>query len=283
MNCLDGQITICAATYGGGMEFIMKKQKNSGGYRSVQAVDRAIGILDYIADHANSASIAEICEGTSLNYSTAYNLLRTLRMQDYVCQDFETGRFSIGPAIFKLSRAIKNSSSITKEAIPEMRRLSEKYNETCQLGVLANNKLVYIGRVDCEREVRLASYIGKQIPPHMTSMGKALLAYLPERERTLVVESLELQMATPHTITDRKVLYDELARIRQQGYATDDEENVIGIHCFGAPVFDSRARAVAAVSIVFLKERLSSASTEEVIRDVKATALNISQRLGYFS
>ena len=135
--------------------------------------------------------------------------------------------------------------------------------------------------MDCEREVRLASYIGKQISPHVTSMGKALLANLPERERRRLVDGLEMIQATPRTITDRQTLYQELERIREQGYATDDEENVVGIQCFGAPIFNSRDRVVAAVSIVFIKDRLQVVDQQEVIRDIKETALRISRRLGF--
>lgn len=250
-------------------------------FRGVQAIERANAILEYIAEHHNHAKLQDICTGVNLNYNTTYNILRTLRLLGFVQQPINSSEYSLGPKIHYFAQAIEQNTSLTEVATPELQKLSKKYNETCQLGILADNKLVYIGRVDCDRSLRLNSYIGKQMSPHMTSMGKALLAFLPKSHQQMVIDSLSLEPNTPYSITTKEALYEDLALVIKRGYSTDNEENTLGMQCFGAPIFNSHRMPVAAISIVFAKERVQNFPEEQIAEDLIQTALNVSQKLGY--
>lgn len=166
-------------------------------------------------------------------------------------------------------------------AYPFLRRLRDLANETVHLVVMDGGQCIYVEKVECSQAVRMHSTIGSRVHAHCTAVGKSMLAYLSQEQVEEILGRHGLPARTSHTITDKKRLLEELAQVREQGYAVDDVENEEGIRCVGAPIFDHRRKVVAALSVSGPAFRLTKERVRELAPHVKATALAISRQLGY--
>jgi DNA-binding IclR family transcriptional regulator len=157
--------------------------------------------------------------------------------------------------------------------------LMVRFSETVNLGVLDEDQVSYIDVIESPSSLRIAATAGDRNPLHSTSLGKALLAFLPEDEVAGILENHPLIKMTPKTITQRKHLIEHLASVREQGVAFDLEENVEGVICVAAPIFDQRGRVVAAVSVSGPSIRMESKLT--ALREaVQSAGMKISRMLG---
>jgi len=140
--------------------------------------------------------------------------------------------------------------------------------------------VVFVEQIDSPLEVQIRWRIGRRVPPHATAVGKTLLAYLDPEKARKVWEKGGLKRKTRYTITDSLALEQELARIREAGYAVDREEAVLGAWCVAAPVRDHKDQVVAALSVSMLAVRLGRSSEREIATLVKSVAAHISAALG---
>lgn len=142
-------------------------------------------------------------------------------------------------------------------------------------------EVLYVDRVESRHPVRLRSIIGTRNPLHCTSLGKAILAFLPPDEQAALVPRLALTRHTTNTITDADVLQRHLACVRERGYAIDDIENEDGVRCLGVPIRDHTGRAFAALSIAGPAYRFSLERIAELAPAVMRAAAEISCRVGF--
>jgi len=213
----------------------------------VQSVERAIALLEAVSDGpAEGETVAALAEACGLNRATAWRLLATLEAYDLVYVDPSTHRYTIGLAVPRLSAA-GGVVGLTRRAHGVLVRLSERTKETADLAVAQRLSLTYVAEV-APPSVLSANWLGRHVPLHATSSGKALLAWLPEAELLPLLEH-ELTAFTDSTITSRTALRTELAATRQRGYgvcAGELEETLYGV---SAPVLDPRGRPFAVVSV----------------------------------
>ncbi len=241
---------------------------------------KALDVLECIAlaDHPLSATeVAKLCR---LSRPTAYRLICTLINRGYVAQADET-HYRLGTQPLSLSQNVLDSLDLPELAQSYLRQLSDITNETTYLSVLDDDEIVYVGKAESSQSLRTNTKIGSRNMLHCTSMGKAILAFLPETDRAKLIERLELTANTNATITDRAALAEELAAIRAQNYAVDDEEAEGGVRCVGAPIFDRSGRVFAAISVSGPAYRLSTPRIAALSSLVMDTARTISGRLGY--
>jgi IclR family acetate operon transcriptional repressor len=148
------------------------------------------------------------------------------------------------------------------------------------LAIPSGDEVVYIAKVDSPHSVRMASQIGALNPMHCTALGKAILAhYASDRVDGIIAKGLPRR--TSHTLTTPERLRDELERVRSKGFATDDQENELGVRCTGAPIFDYTGKVVGAISVSGPAGRITQESSLEMGPLVKDAALEISRRMGY--
>jgi IclR family acetate operon transcriptional repressor len=190
-------------------------------------------------------------------------------------------RFRLGTQALSLSQKVLASIDLPEVARPYMRQLSDLTNETVNLSLREGTEILYIARVEGSQSIRMTSTIGTRSHLHSTAMGKALLAFLPAEEQTPLVERLTLLPCTPATITERALLLKELAAVRQQGFAIDNEENETGVRCMGAPIFDHMGYPFAAISISGPAYRTSMAQLQEFSRPLTEAVHAISAHLGH--
>jgi DNA-binding IclR family transcriptional regulator len=241
---------------------------------TVQAVDRAAELLKAVANASAPATVLDLACSCGLNRSTAWRLLATLERQGLVERDPTTQRYSLGYAIFQIA-AGDNHDSLVRRAHPALERLARESRATVSLAVAKRFNLVYVDQVDEPRALS-ANWLGRSLPLHATSGGKAFLAWLPKEERDAILTG-RLKRFTSTTVTERRQLEQELAADRRRGYSAclgELEEMLWGV---SSAVLDQRGRPIAIVnawgpSNRFTAERLSAvgAKTARAAEEIRA-------------
>ncbi|MDO7788185.1 IclR family transcriptional regulator [Desulforamulus aquiferis] len=247
----------------------------------IQSVDRAISILEVLEKSIEPLGVTEISNRLDLHKSTTFGLLNTLESRGLVYQDPENGKYKLGLRLMELGEQVQQRMQLRQQARPFLKSLVEEYKETVHLVVKVENEYVYIDKVDGPQAIRMYSQIGKRALMHCSGVGKAILAYLPQREQEKIFEKIELKSFSPNTITDIDELRNHLVKIKNQGYSIDDEEIEVGLRCVAAPILDHHGKAIAAISIAGPSTRMTNERIDQLIQPVKKAALLISQTMGY--
>src|SRR5579864_8551882 len=211
------------------------------------AVERALAMLEAVAEQPDGLSNAEISRKLQIPKSSASYILRTLETLNYVNRDPETGKYRVGLKILSLSRGALSGIDVRDVALPIMRHLMEKTNLTCHLAILDGPDAVYIEKVEPQGFIRMDTWVGRRMRVHATSVGKALAAHIPQERLEKILGERAMEKRTPKTITTAARLLKELEKVRAQGYAVDDEENNMGARCVGAPVFNQQGAIEASL------------------------------------
>lgn len=228
----------------------------------VQSVERAVALLEAVAAApAEGAGVAQLAEACGLNRATAWRLLATLEDQGLVDRDPAANRYSMGFGVARLA-ASAGVGGFVRRAHPVLVRLSERTGETVDLAVVRRLGLTYVDEVS-PPSVLGANWLGRHVPLHATSSGKALLAWLPEEEADALLEG-PLPRYTETTVTGRRALRAELEETRRRGYGVCVGELEGRLYGVSAPVLDVAHRPVAVVSVWGASDRVTRARFPEL-------------------
>jgi len=245
------------------------------------AVERALAMLEAVAQHSEGLSNAEISRKLQIPKSSASYILRTLERQAYLNRDRETGKYRVGLKILSLSRGALSGIDVREVALPIMRHLSEKTGLTCHLAILDGPDAVYIEKVEPPGFLRVDTWVGRRMRVHATSVGKALAAHIPEERLQKILSDRGMEKRTPKTITTVPRLLKELEKVRTQGFAVDDEENNLGARCVGAPVFNQQGAIEASLGLSGTTNQVNAHTMPRIVEALKDAARHISMQLGY--
>ena len=248
---------------------------------TVKSVDKACFLLDVVSEHPQGITITELAAEVDMYKSTVHRLLTTLMRRGYIEQETQTGKYKLGYRLLDLGMRLLSSIDLRKEAAPALRELASLSNEIVHLALMDRGEIVYIDKMESDNTTRMHSRIGKRVPVHSTSLGKVILAYLPEGEAADIVRRYGMPSLTEHTISDPGEFERVLAETAKLGYAFDLEENELGVCCVAAPIFDHADQIVAACSVSGPSNRMTSARLGELVPIVKDCARTISLRLGH--
>ncbi len=254
----------------------MSEKKSS----HVQSVERALILIELLAGASEELSLTEISSRINWPKSTVYGLLSTLRDYRFVDQSEETGCYRLGIRFFELGSQIGHSWDIRAVAKPYMQKLNNRLGEMIQLATEDNGEVLYLEKIDSTHLIRIVSEIGRRLPMHCSGLGKCLLAYLPASRVKQIIRQHGMRSFTPYTLTSLPMLEKELEKVRDQGYAMDDQEIMEGLRCIAAPVFDGKGQVKYAVSVSAMCNQLSGDRLPQVITLVKETAASISAAMG---
>jgi DNA-binding IclR family transcriptional regulator len=246
----------------------------------VGVLSKAFKILEAVQSHPQGLDLKAVSEKTGINKSTAYRLLAHLECDGYLIRD-GGGSYMIGMKLVQLGAGVNHRTALREMAEPLLRELWRATEETVNLGVLDGGQVLYIDVLESLHAFRMVSKVGMRRPLYSTALGKSLAAFLPADESDSVFSSLNFQAFTPHTISSPMQLKNELEAVRRQGYALDNEESVAGARCVGAPILNSRAEPVAAISVSGPITRISEDKTPIFAATVMETAQKISARFGF--
>jgi IclR family KDG regulon transcriptional repressor len=255
----------------------MSKSNKSEMYR-VQAVQRALDILDCFDFDQRQLSLTEIALRTGLNKTTVLRLASNLVERRYL--QVEAGGYSLGLRLFELGGVVFSSFSLRRAATRHLTRLQQETSGTVLLGALIDDQLVYLDKRESGEGVRIVSDIGWRRPPHYGMLGMVLMAGLSAKEVSRLLRRYPLKPVTPATVTDPGAFRQRLVHIAEQGYVVEDGEAVEGVIGVAAPIKDYTGRVAAAVGCAVLRAQHTRQTFDRVTDLVRAAAREISREMG---
>jgi DNA-binding IclR family transcriptional regulator len=259
----------------------MRDDSPQGVYK-VQALDRAFAVLDLLAESDTPLGLAQVASSLQLHKSTAHRFLMVLEHHRMV-ERIGDGKFRLGLRLFDLgSRAIEQHD-LRDRAKPYLRRLVSETEETAHLCIFEQARVIYIDKIEPARSVRMITRIGASNPMYCTSVGKAILASLPEERINDILRSTRFERFTHRTLTSVDALRTEIEKTRRRGYAVDDEELEEGLRCIAVPVLDAQKMPVAAVSVSGPTFRLTSQKLPSIANNLLQCVREISIDMGFVS
>lgn len=244
---------------------------------AIQVLERTFALLDVLASHQDPVSLKQISEQTGLHPSTAHRILNDLTLGRFVDRP-ETGSYRLGMKLLELGNMVKARLDVRQAALEPMRELHRHTHQPVSLSVRQGDEIVYIERVFSERSgMQVVRAIGGRAPLHLTSVGKLFLAQDEAPRVRAYATRTGLSGHTRNSITEIHRLDRELAGVRANGYARDDEELELGVRCMAAGIVDDQGKLVAGLSISAPADRLEESWADRL----KATAQEISQGLGH--
>jgi DNA-binding IclR family transcriptional regulator len=247
----------------------------------VQSVERALRIIDLLAEENHEMSLTEVSKTLGWPKSTTHGLITTLRDFAFVEQSAYSGKYRLGVKLFEIGNIVARSWNIRDVALPFLRQLNDLIGETVQLATEDGGEVLYIEKLESARVLRIVSEIGARLPMHCTGLGKALLAYKTPAEVRSILSRHGMRAITPYTITNRAILEKELESVRKNGYAVDNGEIMEGMRCIAAPIRDKDGSARYAVSVSGMTGSIQGARFDKIADILKETASNISFGMGY--
>ncbi|MET7937615.1 IclR family transcriptional regulator [Streptomyces sp. NPDC005322] len=246
----------------------------AAGSGGVQSLERAFDLLERMADAGGEVGLSELSGSSGLPLPTIHRLMRTLVACGYVRQQ-PNRRYALGPRLIRLGES--SSRLLGTWARPYLARLVEETGETANMALLDGDEVVYVAQVPSRHSMRMFTEVGRRVLPHSTGVGKALLATAPPEEVRALLSRTGMPAATKRTITSPDEFLDALRRVRELGYAVDDNEQEMGVRCLAVPVPDSPT--AAAISISGPAGRVTDEATEDIVPILKQVATDLSGAL----
>ena len=229
----------------------------------VQSLARGLSVIRAFNETHPEMTLSEVARATELSRAAARRFLHTLVQLGYVWTDGRT--FALTPRVLELGFSYLSSVSLPEIAQPHLEKLVAAVQESASVSVLDDDDIVYVARVPTSRIMTVSINIGTRFPAYATSMGRVLLAYLPDAELEAYLDRVRLEPLGPHTLTSAAELRDELKRVRAQGWALVDQELEAGLRSIAAPVRGRSDRVVAAVNVSSHASRMSSEDARRLL------------------
>lgn len=241
--------------------------------RTVQSVQRAIDIINCIANSGKKITLNEISSQLGLHINTTRGLVQTLLANGFLSRDVEMGTYALGYEFITKSKQVFQSQikRIQDIARPYMERISAKYGVSTWLQISFYRDIYTVETVEAPGSHY--SYVpksGANLPLHASASGKLRIAFMPENEQKKVLKNIDLEPLTERTITDRKVFADVVERTYSQGYATEFDETDMGISSVGVPLFDACRTLRGTLSAVATSSKLERILNNVAIELVRA-------------
>jgi IclR family KDG regulon transcriptional repressor len=238
-----------------------KKTNPAGEKQQTSGVIRTIVILETLSKH-QSINLEQLSKETGLPKATLLRFLSTLVNLGYVYRD-NTDLYSLTLKMFSVgSHGLEHIDLI-------------------HMGVLEEDKAVYVLKKESSFTIRMHSRVGKAIPLYCTAIGKVLLSDMPQDTLDEYLSTVKMKPFTPNTITNSEVLKQELQQIREQGWASDNEEHEMGTLCIGSPIKDYSGKVVAAMSVSWPLFRFNPEEQERITKSILKACTSLSHLLGW--
>lgn len=234
------------------------------------ALEKSLRILEAVAAPGGPHRLTEVTAAAAVPKSSTFRILASLAEQGFVRRHGD-GRYGVGPRLRGLSALVGGGEPASiGRILDELRQASG--GQTVHLALHSGQAITYIRKLEAEQPFRTASRVGMRMPLHTTAIGKSVLAHLPEAEVRELIAATGLPARTPRTITSAQALDAQLAQVRAQGFALDDEENEATIRCIGAAVLGPGGRPVGGVGITTVTFLVSREELEAYAPALRAAA-----------
>lgn len=233
-----------------------------------RAVTRALDVLECFPDGTTTYSLKELSQKTKLPESSLFRLLVTLESRGYLRQEAD-GAYRLSDRVLR-GKQYERAALLRDSVRPLLMQIARSCNETTSLAFLFGYHIMVLDSIESFHDIRVINRIGRVLPPYASSMGKAITAFQERATIDRILEAYGIFRRTDRTITDHRAVYEELERVRRQGYGFDRGEATEGGVCVGVPIISSSGRVEAAISISVPDVRMDKAREKEVIQELLA-------------
>ncbi|WP_067707147.1 IclR family transcriptional regulator C-terminal domain-containing protein [Erwinia sp. ErVv1] len=242
---------------------LLANEKYKGDPNFMTSLARGLEVLQTFRPEHPRQTVARISEITHLHRAVVRRCLYTLAALGFVYSD-DNRHYQLLPRVLTIGHAYLHSSGLAKQAQIALDYLSQQINHSCSVATLDGDSILYIARASVSRIMKIDLGRGSRLPAYATSMGLVLLSELPDAELEAYLNRVQLSAFTPHTLTDKALLREELIKIKSQGYAINDQQLEIGLRSMAVPMHSARGKVVAAMNVGTHVSQTSSAELKEV-------------------
>ena len=247
-----------------------------------QSIEKCFNILDCLHSGKHLLTLEEISRTTGYKKTTCFRLLKTMQTLGVVELFPGTKKYQYGPRLTTLMVSALKGINLRRSALPILRRLRDETRETVNLALLSGSEIVYIERVVSDYLVNANVEVGDRLPVYCASMGKVILAFMPEEKLEKIIADIDFKPRTESTIISREALIKELEEIRVRGFALNNEELEKGLRAVAAPIFNYQGIPFAATNIAWTTTRRPEREAfAQIAPKIVAAAKEISRLMGY--
>jgi len=246
----------------------------------VPNLERALVIMEHLLDYPKGRSITELTDDLELSKNSVFRITMTLLSHGFLVRDAQK-RFSLSKKLLLMGCRSFGETRFIEFALDIMRECRDEIKESIFIGSMVENEGVVIEQVLGLHPFKFTIDPGLRLPIHCAAPCKAILAYLPENERNLILDAAPFKRYNENTITSRRAYERELETVKECGYALDRAEQIHGAHCIGAPVFDQYGYPIAAIWATGPSDRLTAGRFDELGLVIRSYADKISRRMGH--
>ena len=247
----------------------------------VPSIDRALTIMEVLADSKRGLTNSEISRKQKLPKSTTSYILRTLEQRGYLYKDHDSGKYRVAAKLFSVGSQALQRLELKDIALPPLQDLVDKTGLTAHLAILDGHEAVYIEKVDKPGIIRMNTWVGRRLDVHSTAVGKVLIAHQPQATVEEIVKEKGLPKHTPKTITSSSQLFSELAKVRAAGYALCNSEHSLDVNCVAAPIFNVQGKVEAAIGLTGTASQMKLLKVRKYAKMVRQAAAILSRRRGF--
>jgi IclR family acetate operon transcriptional repressor len=246
----------------------------------VQSVDRALSIIETLAEDDEGYRLSDLAIRTGLSTSTVHRLLGTLESRRFVQFDRSQSKWHVGARCFTVGATFARRRNFAAQAIPYLRKLRDLTRETANLAVVDDEFIVVLSRMESREIMRSLTKLGGRVAMVASGVGKAVLATYSNEDVSAIIHHHGMPRLTEKSIVRPGELFKELEKIRRQGYAVDDEEACRGLRCVAAVVYNDCAEPLAAISVSGMAARLTDERLPQLGQTVREVAAELTAALG---
>lgn len=224
---------------------------------------RVLKIFQVISENKSGYTLSELSKLTDIPFSTLSPIVKTMHEMKYLELNYETSRYTIGIQAYYVGASYITKNSALELVRKELEGLSQETHETCQMGVLEQDQIFYVLKIEGNDSIRVVSEVGGSLPAYSTALGKALLASESDEQLRLLFDQKELVSLTDNTITNKDELINELDKIRNSGFATEHGESNPSANCVALTI-EKNGQAVAALSVAYPSFKESEEKVEQI-------------------
>lgn len=247
----------------------------------VPALDRALTILELLAQHPDGMRMREIAEKLDLPANSVFRLTGTLEERGYLLREGDDMRYRLSRKLLSLGYKAIGEDKLIEHSLAVMQRLRDDTQETVLIGVRAELQGIVLEQVASTQPVKFLVDPGTHFPLHTSAPGKVFVGFLPPAERATLLKRLKFTRYTANTIDSREKFEAALVDVVAQGYAVDRSEEIEGLHCVGAPIFNHRGYPIASLWVTGPSYRFPESAFDRMGKLVAAAAGTISRSFGY--
>jgi IclR family KDG regulon transcriptional repressor len=261
---------------------LRRRGSSASNKKPVKSLMKALKVLDTLGDCPGGLGITDLSVALKAPKSTVHRLVSTLEGAGYVIFDPPTSKYSLGNRVARLGEQLNHQSSMLTFGIPMLEQLTRECHEASHLAIIRGTEVVYVSHEESKEPIRISFGMGHRAPAHCTALGKAFLAGLTESEVLMLYQNQKkLERVTPRTRTSLRELLAELAVVRREGIAYDNEEYMTGLRCMAAPIRDFSSRIVAATSLSMFKHKMTVERREFFKQALLRASAELSEKLGF--